>query len=950
MSMMRKENRRNTPANDGMFGSGIIQIMIILLGLFTLGAFFSILVTPDILDIDQNAHALDTFTKGSMRSLTTKISKWLPKENVNLHGWSGSEEEPDWTIPFWTPIDVEFDGKDPTVTMCKLNFKEYSKSPHLYAMFRDFESMSKCQGKNRKREKMSILLNELKERAGTPEGIVIPPTGFVFHESRVGSTLVANTLASDAFSMVFSESAPPANTLLHMSSKKVIASGNRDHEVQVETFRNIVTLMGNSPIHKRMFFKFQSITATKMEIALEAFPNTPFAFVYRNSVQTMMSHMDPRKGSTNSPCLRSMRGATPTGVKDAMRDGGLVGNDYSNAPKEAWCAAHLAMLCESALKAYDKYGVTHDDEGHIRQRGMLINYESLPGAVGRALLPLFGVYPDKKWLTKMTEESKVYSKGKGKTNSFSSDNKDKEDHATDAIELYANSILDKKYVKMATIGLDSLQVISPESYDLMINGERPDVRSVDWTLLKTVPDFDLLPHVKRQAAETIAAAKHAEQLAISEAKLALAFNREKVILSSQSDQKTGVESINESNNDNAAANSSNDGAINLNLRGAASIIDDKAIAKHSHTLPDREFIPWSPWSNTHHSQSFSPMGACGPIDSKSIRDDDTIYPKMFSLVDILNNWNPDDTEIPDHHYDTLCHFDYSDEKQREIAFTYRDAEVPFVAYNIPEVETVVKKWSDIDYLHRRLGSKKYRTELSKDNHFMYWNGGPKKAAAARKISSNLNDGKEEQPWRPPTEISETSFEDFVETAVKGQNQTLEGRNYKYFRVTSEGNNNDQNYWIQKELPFFGSNKESLIIKEPNEKRGIHCRFGMRAVTAETHYDGSRNSIVQLGGMRRWIMFHPNQCSNLYLLPEGHPSARHTQIDLSGNIQENLKKFPKMASLVAHEVILQPGDMLYVPTHWFHHIISLNLNYQCNCRSGRDYVPYLKKMQECGFRG
>ena len=40
---------------------------------------------------------------------------------------------------------------------------------------------------------------------------------------------------------------------------------------------------------------------------LQAFPDTPWIFVYRNPIQTMMSHLDPLKGVSGAPCLRSMR-------------------------------------------------------------------------------------------------------------------------------------------------------------------------------------------------------------------------------------------------------------------------------------------------------------------------------------------------------------------------------------------------------------------------------------------------------------------------------------------------------------------------------------------------------------------------------------------------------------------------------------------------------------------
>ena len=54
----------------------------------------------------------------------------------------------------------------------------------------------------------------------------------------------------------------------------------------------------------------------------------------------------------------------------------------------------------------------------------------------------------------------------------------------------------------------------------------------------------------------------------------------------------------------------------------------------------------------------------------------------------------------------------------------------------------------------------------------------------------------------------------------------------------------------------------VFIKDPRGQRGIHCRFGMSAVIAENHYDGSRNVIGLFGGRRRYILAHPNQCQNM----------------------------------------------------------------------------------------
>ena len=97
--------------------------------------------------------------------------------------------------PFWTPIHISLqDINDPTITFCKLDFKTYWEKPNSYPMFRDLVRMSNCGMGNMK----TARLTEVK---ANPEllgegGSYIAPTGFVFHESRVGSTLVANSLGN----------------------------------------------------------------------------------------------------------------------------------------------------------------------------------------------------------------------------------------------------------------------------------------------------------------------------------------------------------------------------------------------------------------------------------------------------------------------------------------------------------------------------------------------------------------------------------------------------------------------------------------------------------------------------------------------------------------------------------------------------------------------------------
>ena len=103
-------------------------------------------------------------------------------------------------------------------------------------------------------------------------------------------------------------------------------------------------------------------------------------------------------------------------------------------------------------------------------------------------------------------------------------------------------------------------------------------------------------------------------------------------------------------------------------------------------------------------------------------------------------------------------------------------------------------------------------------------------------------------------------------------------------------------------------------------------------------------VALLGGERRYILSHPDQCENLALYPKGHPSSRHSAVDWSN---PDWKKFPRFKDAHVNEVVLQAGDVLYIPTYWFHYIISLDLNFQCNTRSGVN-KEYLRHIEQCGF--
>mmetsp|Transcript_11984 Transcript_11984/g.34643 ORF Transcript_11984/g.34643 Transcript_11984/m.34643 type:complete len:469 (-) Transcript_11984:65-1471(-) len=313
------------------------------------------------------------------------------------------------------------------------------------------------------------------------------------------------------------------------------------------------------------------------------------------------------------------------------------------------------------------------------------------------------------------------------------------------------------------------------------------------------------------------------------------------------------------------------------------------------------------------------------------------YPFAWNVIDVLSNWNPDDTKIPDQIHQGLCSFDWSNPSERDVALTYRKAELPFLIRNHEELWKTAERWSSRKYMLKLLGpDKEYKTEHSKNNHMMYWK---------LRGRSQVKEG-----WEAPTDITKLNFEDWYQKATELENydpttgdaKPIIDKDHWYFRLNAAYRG--QSDFVYDELPMFVPEKPGFFMVDPKDERGVNCRFGMKGIIAETHYDFSRNFVFILKGQKRYVLAHPNQCKNMMLHPSGHPSARHSSIDWSNPDEWQTGNFPNG---MVNEVVLQAGDALYLPTAWFHFIVSLNLNYQCNARSGITYENQ-EAITECGF--
>lgn len=103
------------------------------------------------------------------------------------------------------------------------------------------------------------------------------------------------------------------------------------------------------------------------------------------------------------------------------------------------------------------------------------------------------------------------------------------------------------------------------------------------------------------------------------------------------------------------------------------------------------------------------------------------------------------------------------------------------------------------------------------------------------------------------------------------------------------------------------------------------------------------------GKRRWILAAPDTCKDCYVITLDHPTMgpcfRHSEVDW-GN--PDLERFPRFANMRGHELILLPGEALYMPSYWLHQVVNLDFSLQCNGFSTVKSERGTGVMKECGF--
>jgi hypothetical protein len=230
----------------------------------------------------------------------------------------------------------------------------------------------------------------------------VEPTGFIFHSSRCGSTLVANACRAIDNSIVLSE----ANAIDKLIARFITDSDGIKESLYSVFLRATVRALAQrrNAAEQHLFVKFACCSFAQIERISRIWPRVPWLFLYRDPIETIVSNL----------------AGVPPWLKDNDRRvlASIIGASPNEMSLEELCARTIGSLYSKAHSL-------------ANENSMLLNYNQLSVPVISSVLRFFKVSPTAEELETIARTGSVYSKDG--TRPFAADADAKQKIASDRV-------------------------------------------------------------------------------------------------------------------------------------------------------------------------------------------------------------------------------------------------------------------------------------------------------------------------------------------------------------------------------------------------------------------------------------------------------------------------------------------------------------------------------------
>lgn len=110
----------------------------------------------------------------------------------------------------------------------------------------------------------------------------------------------------------------------------------------------------------------------------------------------------------------------------------------------------------------------------------------------------------------------------------------------------------------------------------------------------------------------------------------------------------------------------------------------------------------------------------------------------------------------------------------------------------------------------------------------------------------------------------------------------------------------------------------LSDNEEASETDINAWFGPKGTVSPLHFDPKHNLLCQVVGAKKIIMYP--ESDGRFLYPREGMLKNTSQVDVES---PDLSTYPEFGRAVPRECLLNPGEMLYIPPKYWHHVRALD---------------------------
>lgn len=132
--------------------------------------------------------------------------------------------------------------------------------------------------------------------------------------------------------------------------------------------------------------------------------------------------------------------------------------------------------------------------------------------------------------------------------------------------------------------------------------------------------------------------------------------------------------------------------------------------------------------------------------------------------------------------------------------------------------------------------------------------------------------------------------------------------------------------VFKMFPELKKDVDFSIFTKYTKKNNPFAWIGPSGTISGFHWDTQNNMLAQIKGKKLVLLVSPKYNKEMYVSKKYDAASVFSEVDIN-NYDET--KHPKFKNVEIYSVVLNPGDVVFIPKGWWHYVKSLDVSISVN---------------------